>query len=220
MLKRICWFTLFVFVNSAVWCQDTTGKKLALLLSPVLTPVPTVELGLQPGIEVYLRHWSLTAQVAFPLHKPHLIFTNVHYLRESLELKRFFNPEQAVHKYLAAEVLYAHRNFTDTNGGVYFKSKYKVGNRYSYSQAHINSPIFTGVIKAGVQLPLSKRLLGDAFVGLGVRTTYTTYSDVQSEESRPYGYLALSFPKSAYRFDKTISNPHISTGFKLGYLLK
>ena len=211
---------LFTVVFSCVRAsgQDSAKpKKIAVLLSPALVPMAPTKLALQPGMQVRLHKWSLTAQVAFPVQKPSPNFASTHYFRKSAELKRFFKQQKDLEEYLSAEVQYAERSFVDTNGGTYFKGRDEV--RYRYSYAAIHSPIRVLMLKAGAEFPVYKRFFLDAFVGVGARTIYTRYSEVVNEEYAPWGWFELNGPKSAYRYDGTFSKPHIALGFKFGYIL-
>lgn len=217
MLQRLVLFGWLLVLYHNVSGQDTARKRLSALVSPALVPLSNTELALQPGLEARLGRWSLVAQLAFPLHKPTSQFASVRYLRKSIELKHYFKQRARQEEYLSAEALHAQRRFTDTNGGTFFKSPYNT--RYGYSQAHINAPVFVFAIKAGMVFPVGKRFFIDGFAGLGVRTIYTRYSQVSGEAERPYGLIEISLPKSALRYDRTSTKPHMTCGFKLGYVL-
>lgn len=218
MLRNHLLLLSLLLVTSSVWAQDTIPpKKIAVLLSPALIPIAPTKIALQPGVQLRLHKWSLTGQVAFPIQKPSPDFASTSYFRQSVELKRFFKQRKVWEEYLSAEVLYARRNFIDTNGGMYFKGLHE--ERYRYTRADIRSPIRVIVIKAGVEIPISKRLFVDAFVGIGARTISTTYSNVEGEELAPHQLFEIDGPKSAYRYADTRTLPHIAMGFKFGYTL-
>jgi len=215
LCNRLLLFCLLLFSGRALSQDTMPPKRISVLLSPVPVPMAPTKLALQPGVQVRLRNWSLTAQVAFPVQKPSPLFANTRYFRQSGELKWFFKQRKDWQKYLSAEVLYAKRSFVDTSGGNYFKGPHE--ERYHYSRADIRSPILVMVVKAGAEIPITKRFFVDAFVGLGTRTIYTTYSHVEGEELNPYGLFQLDVWKSAYRYEGTFSKPHIAAGLKFGY---
>lgn len=217
--KLFAFFLSLLIITQTALCQDTTGyKHVSILLSPALIPLSPTQLAMQPGLQLRLHRWSLTAQIAFPLYKPADRYESMQYFRKSLELKRYFRRKRDWEEYLSAEVMYAKRNFTDSNGGTYFKGIYE--DRFGYSRAKIHSPVFSGTIKAGAEFVVSKKIFIDAFLGLGVRTIYTRYSNVEGEARQPYGLLEISGPKSALRYDRTITKPHLACGFKVGLVLK
>lgn len=172
----------------------------------------------QPGVQIWLQHWSVLAQLAFPVSKP-TEFASRHYLRTSLEVKRYFKIRASdMAPYLSLEGTYAQRSFVDTNGGAYFKGPMR--SRYSYSNAAIRSPIVTGAVKGGLEVELGRRFFIDVFAGAGVRSINTTYNQVRDEASDPYSWIEVFHgPRSAYRYEGQLVKLHGTIGFRLGYTL-
>ena len=221
MQSKFCLLVACLLCIGGARCQDTTRYKgFSVLLSPALVPAAPTAFALQAGVQFRLQRWSIAVQVATPVHKPSE-FSSVHYLRQSLELKRYFKKKPDWEEFLAAEVQYANRRFIDTDGGTYFKHDVVSDSRFSYSQARIQSPIFVAMVKVGATFVVNKKLFMDGFVRAGARTIYTKYMDVAGEAPQPYGWLEIfSGPKSAYRYNKTISKPHVAAGFRFGYVLQ
>ena len=218
-LKRLCLLTGLLFAGVASWSQhQNRPATFAVTLGPALLPLSNVELGLQSGVQYVGKKWGVNADYTIPLHKPSDNFAAVHYTRLGLQAKRYLKPENGVSLYVSLQSTYALRNFTDTNGGRFFRRD--AYDRFTYSKARIRSPIFTLSANVGVEVLLGKRFLLDVALGVGVRAIYTEYTQVENELPQDQALFGHVGPISAYRYDKTVTRLHLAPGFRAGYILK
>lgn len=217
-LKQLLLILCLITVGLVHSQPHGVSKKVALTISPVVLPLPQLPLSLQPGFQYSTSRWSIHAEATAPLYRARDQYNTVHYTRLALEGKRYLQPKSNENFYIAVQSSYAFRSLTDTNGGRFFR--HDPLDRYSYTKANINSPVFIIAAKMGTETPVSNRLFFDFFVGPGVRIIYTTYSDVAEEARVPERWFSHIGPISSYRYNKTITRLHLATGLRLGYILK
>lgn len=113
-------FLFFVFQCYILKGQDiTNGKKISVLISPVLISFDGFNIGLQPGIQYNSNNkWSVATEVAFLLSKQlGETWEDHHYFRTSAEVKKYFKINKRTSRYISFQTNYAFRNFTNSSGG-------------------------------------------------------------------------------------------------------
>lgn len=194
--------------------KKNEGFQLLLTTGPAVLRVPKIQWGIQPGIQLQNKSWAFGAEVAFPFYKKDRLFASVKYVRWGAEIKKFLSNEEGSSSYISVQAQYSLRHFTDTNGGhFFFKGP---TDRYNYTSARINSPLLAVALKGGYQLAIGKKWMLDFSTGLGIRTIYTRYHAQNVTPARDN--LFDSFQEvPAYRYNKTVSRLHLTTGFRLAY---
>jgi hypothetical protein len=208
-------FALFLCLANRSQAQK---KQPATIVSatfslPVI-PGPNFDIGIQPGIQLNFPWQSVAwvTELAIKVAHPDKPDVQDHkYFRVKSELK-YFTAEKPRKSpfFVAFEVAYARRSFTNLDGGYYFTSPKNKETAFYYDAAKIRSPIFTAAFKAGWDIFLSHRLRLDMSSGLGFRHINTSFSDLVNlrEDNFESGFRLFT---PAYRFKGSLSRLHFTT---------
>ncbi len=218
---------LYKFVLLLIFCSLTLmgfsqkkmpDKTFSVLLSPALLRAPETQWGLQTGIAYRWRNWSVGAEAALPFRKSHIDYAKIKYIRLGMELKHYSYNEPLFKVYMSLQNNYAFRQMIDTNGNTY-TSKNPPG-VFRFSKASISSPIFSSALKFGAEVPITKNLFMDAFAGFGIRIVSTSYKNVENTTPGSF-FRAIDCCTfiPVYRYEGTFTRLHITTGFRLGYVI-
>ena len=216
LILSICLFQ-FYFIASA---QES---KWGVSFTPAIILSTQLHYGLQTGIEYYINeHLSILTEFAFTTAKNiNPSYENSKYFRIKPELRYNF-PESkwGLHTYTAFQLSYSYRKWEDQNGGIYFNHKLYDDSSVSYSSASIKSPILTSSIQLGQTFSLSSHFTMDIFMGIGFRTIFTNYSNVQNPNKQPYYNIPRCKPPApypAYWLNGTVIRFHSNLGFRILY---
>ena len=198
--------------------------KWAVAFTPtaaVLWPLPGW--AIQPGVECRLgeRLSLLTDLTMVAFQKKDSSVTNRKYFRIKPELRwNFEKRNRWLGNYIGLQMSYAYRKWNDLSGGSYFVDRFD-DSSITYTSATITSPILTSSIQMGTILNLGEHFSVDLFWGMGTRTIFTNYTDVQNP-AKVYAVrstcmmIPIAFPP-AYRIDRTITRFHMNTGLRVYY---
>lgn len=224
--------TVFVLISVIGRAQQTQFPKYKIGLSPALISSPTVSTGFQPSVEIRLNNRvALLTEFTFLLksYDADSSAFNRKYFKIKQELKYFFNknPSASVAYYAGLQLAYSFRSFDATSikySYSYYDKNLPDSCYFSYSSAHIKSPIFTTTLQLGLESKISKRLSLDMFGGMGLRVVNTSYSDVINRQYKtdfiqwrtcsPLGSI-----RPAYQFIGTNYRFQMNIGFRLFYAL-
>lgn len=213
MLLIFCSLTLIGFSQ-----EKARDKTFSVLFSPALLRAPETQWGLQTGVEYQWRDWSVDAEVALPFHKSYIDYAKINYIRLGMELKHYVYNDPLFKVYISMQNNYAFRQMIDTNGNTY-SSKNPPG-VFRFSKASISSPIFSTAFKFGTEVYITKNLFMDEFIGVGARITSTSYKNVENATPGSF-FRAIDCCTfiPVYRYEGTFTRLHITTGFRLGYVI-
>jgi hypothetical protein len=219
MRKLALFFCLFHFCFTA-FAQES---KWAISFTPTIVLNSSPHYAVQTGIQYYINErLSILSEVTFPTSKnKDLSYKNSKYFRIKPELRYDF-PESkwGLHTYAAFQLSYSYRKWDDQNGGYYFDKKLYSDSSVSYSSASVKSPIITSSIQIGQIFSLSNHFFMDIFMGLGARSIFTNYSDVQNPSKQPYFNIPRCKPPApdpAYWVNGTVIRFHSNLGFRILY---
>lgn len=90
-----------------------------------------------------------------------------------------------------------------------------------YEKAHIDFEVYVTGIKFGKQKFVSKNILVDGFIGLGIRSRFRKIQVIEpSPNQNNEDLIELFFSPEKYRFNGWDYIPHMSLGLKVGILSK
>ena len=213
-------FVLAQFIAVRVLCQEKKPfqRQVSFVISPAVLFLPGSKVGVQAGFGFSRNKWGGTIEAAIPINGNNQLYLaqNSMYVRFGVELKRFIQVKDARQVYLSLQSNYAIRKITDSLGTFYSKDS---ANFLSYDRADYSSPVFSNAIKLGIQGVVGKRFVVDGFLGVGVRTISTRYSNVVNPQSSFFVPRPFRSRPAVYRTEQSYLRLHLTTGVRFGYLL-
>jgi hypothetical protein len=197
-------------------------SKLGVSLTPAIVQTPWLKLGVQPGIEFRINdRLFLLTEITFVTHGHNDSSSrNSKYFRIKPELRyTLCEPFPGFKIYGGLQVAYSYRKWDNLNEGCYNiknENTYKI----NYTKCSIKSPIFTSSLQVGALIPASKHFYFDFFMGLGVRTIFTDYYNVENASTDAYNTRVCKIfpsPDPAYWVNGTLSRFHSNIGLRFLY---
>ena len=212
--------TLFTFLPSLLCGYKSVAQQSSSRLSVVVSPavfVP-VSIAVQAGIQYkFSRQLSVLAEAAFPTFIPgNTEYEKIEYFRTGIEFKYFLKSDSSLTKYVSLQNNYLYRELVDEQQAFYYTKT----QTFSYSNAVINSPVFSSALKLGVELNTGKRFFFDAFVGAGLRFIFTDYKakNVLVTSTEPPEQNLFTFD-DAWKYNYTLMRLHGTAGLRFGLRL-
>lgn len=190
--------------------------------SPAFVQSPGLHFAIQPGIEYKFNdRWSLLTEIAVPIGKNYsLNYSYSKYFRIKPELRYYLSkPEKKIRPYVGFQVSYTFRNW-QSHGGSFLEKGVYPNNVIGYDIANIKSPIITLSLELGARIKLTRHLDMDVFIGLGSRTVFTNYFDVQNAINYPYTSPVCTVfhaPNAAYLVNGTVNRLNLNFGIRFIY---
>ena len=212
--------TLFTFLP-ALLCgyrsvAQQSSSRLSLVVSPAIF-VP-VSVAVQAGVQYkFSRQLSVLAEAAFPIFIPdNTEYEKINYFRTGIEFKYILASDSSLSKYVSLQNNYLHRELVDENQGFYYTKT----QTFSYSNAAINSPVFSSALKFGAELNAGKKFFLDAFIGAGLRFIFNEYQakNVLVTSAEPPEQTLFTFD-DAWKYNYTLIRLHGTAGLRLGIRL-
>jgi hypothetical protein len=121
---------------------------------------------------------------------------------------------------MGIQASYAFRKWNEIDSGTYTQPNPGPDLTIDYTKASIKSPIFTASVQGGFLIPIYKKLHIDMFMGVGSRTIFTKYDNIENPVIDPSHRLwdrifAVAIP--AHRTNGTVTRLHINLGTRLLY---
>jgi len=218
-MKKLLLITCLVTAYLTVRAQDS---KWSVSFSPAFVQSPGLHFAIQPGVEYKFNdRWSLSTEIAIPFGKNNsLDYSHSKYFRIKPELRYYLSKsEKKIRPYVGFQASYTFRNWQSHGGSFYEKGTY-ANNFISYDRANIKSPIITFSLQLGARVKLTRRLDMDLFMGLGSRTVFTNYFDVQNAVNNPYTRPVCTVfpaPDAAYLVNGTVNRLNLNFGIRFIY---
>lgn len=231
MKLKICLLNILLLICLLSTAQRVKISKYKVGISPALVLLPKIIRGIQPSVQIKIANrLAWLTEMTLPLKSSIIDSSSLHskYFRVKQELKYFLtkNQNESVVCYAGLQLSYSFRSFDDAskNGGAYFDEKLPDSCYYSYSSAHINSPIFTTTLQLGFEGKITKKISMDLFGGVGLRSIHTNYSDITNQQYqtnfiRWRSCGPISSIRAAYQFVGTINRVQFNAGFRFFYAL-
>lgn len=210
---------LLIFSTSILAQKAEEEKKWSASITGAIIPLPEINVGIQPGLAYQFNdRYALSTEVTIRLGNKddkNLEAINKQYFRVQPELRYYLKSKKRKRKdYTGLRLSYASRKFEDITKGFY-ANKFPGNNGIFYDRAKINSPVFTTSIQYGTDLPINKNFSFDFFLGMGIRSIRTTYTDVINPipgvRSRPADGPSLY---ASYSYNGKVLWFHFNSGFR------
>ena len=214
---------IFIFPVLLKAQKDLPDRKWAISFTAAIIPLTdNGQLGIQPGMAYHFNnHFLLLTEVTFQTGKNNNSdpsFLDKKYMRIKPEMRYFFSKTKGFGDYIGLQFSYSTRSFTSKSG--YYYDHWPGDSIISYDQARINSPIMTASIQAGGMASISRSFMLDGFIGAGIRSINTAYSDVinpqVSQKSERSGGLRISSDPAYYHQGSQIRF-HLNFGIRILY---
>jgi len=145
---------------------------------------------------------------------------NYRYSKSKIELKYFIalkrkKPDSEDFPYVAVEGFYFPQKYRKENEWIL-----RDGTSFRYEYTNVNRQVLVASLKLGMESPLSKRWTIDNYIGLGIRKMIISQVAFGETEEPYYEPVDRIYTSSTDWKDGVYYRPHISLGFKLGYLIK
>jgi hypothetical protein len=207
-------------------CSDLlqAQNKWAVSYTPTAIVLsPRISYGIQPGVEYKVnQRFIILTEITFNANRDKdSSFTDPKYFRIKPELRyKLEKHGRWLGNYLGLQLSYSHRKWNDLSGGSYFLKTGFEDSAISYQQATISSPVLTASLLLGSIIKTGDHFSIDFFFGMGARTIFTNYSNVQNPtkqyRQRPKCGPLFGLP-AAYTIDRTITRFHMNSGVRFLY---
>jgi len=190
--------------------------------SPAFVQSPGLHYAIQPGIEYkFNNRWSLLTEIAVPIGRNNSPdYSHSKYFRIKPELRYYLSKsEKKIRPYVGLQTSYTFRNW-QSHGGSFFEKGVSSNNFFTYDRANIKSSIVALSLQLGVRVKLTHRLDMDLFMGMGSRTVFTNYFDVQNAVNDPYIRPICKIfpaPDAAYLINGTVNRVNLNFGIRFIY---
>ena len=215
-------FLFIVFASSAATAQKGAWS---ITHTPALVELPNIRYGLQFGGAYNLSsRVQLLTEFTVATGKPsEANITDARYFRIKPELRYFLAKESTpLRGYLGIQVSFASRAWSNSSAGVYNDGSFSNDSVVAFSSAKIRSPFLAATTQGGLVIRLSKRISLDGFMGIGAKSVFTRYSDVENAQKElalnPKCRIMLR-PDPAWWVNGTLVRFQFNTGLRLLYHL-
>ncbi|MBC7946986.1 MAG: DUF3575 domain-containing protein [Chitinophagaceae bacterium] len=219
-MRKLLLLAILICCLSSANAQERWGFS----FTPAVVQSPRLHYGLQVGAEYrFSDRLSFLTEITKSVGNHSDSSTrNSSYFRIKPEV-RYELPEtrRGHRRYIGLQLSYTHRKWKDINGGCYFGDTVK-DSSINFQTASISSPILTASIQYGKLMPITDNLFIDVFMGFGVRTVFTRYSDLVNISKTQYNRAVCKIvPVSdpAFWTDGTATRFHTNFGVRLLYRL-
>jgi len=217
-MKQLFTFSLLLFTSYL----SAQKSNWSISYTPALVEVPDIRYGLQLGAAYNLNpRLQLLTEITVAVGKTNnLDILNSRYIRVKPELRYFFPKINApISGYLGLQLFYTDRYWTNAGAGSYFEESFNSDSVINYSSAKIHSPSLSETIQLGGLAKISKSFYLDVFMGMGAKSVFTKYSDINNPEKTWYqtpkcGLFGLN---QAYRINATLRRFQMNMGFRVLY---
>lgn len=211
--------TLLVMCNSG-FSQDAE-EKLRVHIAPFnsFDPVTSV---LQVGVQKRLnQRFALSLDHGFKMQVFQRLITDgesrrksYRYSKTKAELKYFVSKDASfAFPYLAVEGMYFPQKYVKENDFIVRDKAY-----YRYDRSDVNRTVWVTSLKYGFEVK-ANNFVFDQFFGLGVRRLSIAHEPVGMVEYEYFDETDVWFP-ALDRNEGVFYRPHVSMGFKVGYIIK
>jgi hypothetical protein len=215
-MKRLL---LLLFFPSLMQAQKSFGQdsmpKISVVLSPALF-VP-VSVAAQAGLQFRLSNrWNLLVEGAYPTFYPkNTEYEKLRYWRAGFELRRYLGRKKTS-RYIAIQNNYLFRELTDEQDGLYYTKT----QTFAYNNAVIKSPVWSSVLKIGLEVPVGRKTYLDLFGGAGLRMIFNSYKTETAllTSIQPNKQNFLKFD-DAWVYNYTLKRVCLTAGFRFGLRL-
>jgi len=215
-------FLLVLFVFTGLYNVKAQDHHWSITFTPALAGTTSLQYGIQPGaIYQFNKRWELLTEFTFvPSLYTDSSTVNPSYFRIKPEIRYMLTKAQLPKWYVGLQLSYVFRKWDDANSGSYFEEALFEDSSITYSSAKIKSPVFSASAQTGVIFRITKRFNIDLFMGWGVRSINTSYSEVANkgkiQSARPNCKIIFS-PDPAYWVNGTITRVHFNSGLRIIY---
>ena len=223
MFKRFYLILFFLILIS--WKGIAQRGTWALTFTPALVETSTIRYGLQMGSAYTLNsHLQLLTEGTVALGQvDESNSTHTRFFRLKPELRYFLASEHVPFRtYLGLQVAYAHRSWVNPNSGVFNEGSFSSDSVVRYASANVRSPFLSFTTQFGGVLKLRNRISLDGFIGLGVKSVFTSYSNIKNPEKAlavPVKCRIMFRPDPAWWVNGTLTRFQFNTGIRIIYRL-
>lgn len=217
--KALILFSLLVLSRSAL--GQSAEEKIRFHFAPLnfFDPITGV---LQIGAQKNLHpRWALSLDHGFKMQTFHKLIMegesdrkNYRYSKTKAEVKYFVSKKATVAlPYLSVEGMYFPQKYVKENDELILNNTY-----YRYEYSDIKRTVWVTSLKFGLEAKLNNFVL-DQFFGLGVRRLSIAHQPVGLVELAYFEETDVWFPPLD-RNEGVFYRPHVSMGFKVGYIIR